>query len=288
MAKSANSYFNQYVQERDLKESILTENPVPSYIAQVKKLDKFTSHLLKENNQTSVCTLDITLEKSQKKNTDVMGTLSRVWHALQKTTAAPDDETDLTIEDLLNLVQQTVFLVGQTNNTISYHRRFSVLAGVMKSSSQAKSVIRDKSVLLENSGKELFSKDFRDQITDTLKVQKQSNELLFNIFQQQRTNKPFSKASLPFLASSEETMIPVPEKGSTATIIHSSKTQVTRTATFFKEIPQIIPLGELPSAYQLVKKMFCNVKIPKVPLAGRLVQFLGTWEKLTQDENICR
>ena len=120
------------------------------------------SHLLKENNQTLVCALDTTLEKIQKKNIDVMGPLSKVWHALESATTAPDDDTDLNIEDLLNLVQQAVLLVGQTNNTISYHRRLSAL--------------------LENSGKELFGKDFHDQITDILKVQKQSKELLFNAF----------------------------------------------------------------------------------------------------------
>ena len=81
-------------------------------------------------------------------------------------------------------------------------------------------------------------------------------------------------------------MIPIPGEGSTATATHSSKTQVTRTATFFKEIPQLIPLGELSSAHQLVKKLFCNLKIPAVPLAGRLVHFLGSWEKLTKDQNI--
>ena len=63
MAKYANSHFNQYVQERDLKESILTENHVTSNITEVKKLDEFMSHLLNENNQTSICNLDITLEK---------------------------------------------------------------------------------------------------------------------------------------------------------------------------------------------------------------------------------
>ena len=57
----------------------------------------------------------------------------------------------------------------------------------MKSSSQAKSMIKDKTALLENSDKELFGKDFR--------AQKQSKELLLNVFQQQRTNKPFSKGS---------------------------------------------------------------------------------------------
>ena len=62
-------------------------------------------HLLKKYNQTSICTLDTTHEKIQKKNIDVMGPLSKVWHALESATAAPDDEADLTIEDLLNLVQ---------------------------------------------------------------------------------------------------------------------------------------------------------------------------------------
>ena len=74
-----------------------------------------------------------------------------------------------------------MLLVGQTNNTISYHSRLSALVGAMKSFSQAKSMIKDKSTLLENSGKELL--DFYDQITDTVKAQKHSKELLFNVFQ---------------------------------------------------------------------------------------------------------
>ena len=32
--------------------------------------------------------------------------------------------------------------------------------------------------------------------------------------------------------------------------------------------------------------MFCNVKIPTVPLPGRLVHFLGSWRKLTKYQNI--
>ena len=86
-----------------------------------------------------------------------------------------------------------MLLAGQTNNTISYNRRLSTLAGAMKSSNQAKSMIKDKSALLENSGKELFGKDFRDQITDR-KSAKTVKELLFNVFQQQRTSKPLLKA----------------------------------------------------------------------------------------------
>ena len=148
-----------------------------------------------------------------------MEPLSKTWHALESTTTALDDEADLTIQDLLNLVQQTVLLVGQTNNTISYYRQLGALVGVMKSSSQAKSLIKDKSALLENSGKEFFVEDFRDQITDIVKALKQSKELLFNSL----PASPFWKAphKVSFiaggktLASSEEAMIAVPEKGST-------------------------------------------------------------------------
>ena len=171
LAKYANSHFNQYVKEQDLKESILTENLVSANITEVKKLDEFMSHLLKENNQTSVCPLDTILDKIQRKSNDIMGPLSKVWHALESAATAPDHEADLIIEGLLNLVQQTVFLVRPTNNTISYHRRLSALAGAMKSSSRAKSMIKDESALLENSGKELSDKDFRVQITDTVKAQ---------------------------------------------------------------------------------------------------------------------
>ena len=44
-------------------------------------------------------------------------------------------------------------------------------------------MIKDKSCLLENSGKKLFGKDFQDQITDKIKAQKQSKEFLFNVFE---------------------------------------------------------------------------------------------------------
>ena len=72
-------------------------------------LDDMWTHImhnpLKENNQTLVCVLDTIFKKIQKKNTDFMGPLSKLWHALKIAVSAPNDETDFTITDLLNLVQ---------------------------------------------------------------------------------------------------------------------------------------------------------------------------------------
>ena len=54
---------------------------------------------------------------------------SKLRHAFESAVSAPDDETDFAIEDLLNLVQQMVLLVGKTSNSISYHRRLISFAG---------------------------------------------------------------------------------------------------------------------------------------------------------------
>ena len=87
-----------------------------------------------------------------------MGSLSKLWYALNTAAAALQDGAELAVE--------TVFLIEQTNNLILYHRRLSALTRIMKNFNQAKSRI-----LLENLVNDLFEREFRDQITDTMKSQ---------------------------------------------------------------------------------------------------------------------
>ena len=47
MAAYANTLFETYLREADLKQQILTENPVPDNLDQVKKLDDFVRDILK-------------------------------------------------------------------------------------------------------------------------------------------------------------------------------------------------------------------------------------------------
>lgn len=42
-----------------------------------------------------------------------MGLLSKLWHAFESAAAAPQNEAGLTIEELLNLLQQTVLIEDQ-------------------------------------------------------------------------------------------------------------------------------------------------------------------------------
>ena len=52
------------------------------------------------------------------------------------------------------------------------------------------------------------------------------------------------------------------------------------------EVPLLIPDSDLQNVHPFIKNLFQGIKIPQVPLAGRLKCFLRSWEKLTRDPNI--
>ena len=51
MVDYANTHFETFVKEVDLKKKILTENPVPDNLDQVKKLDDFVCDILKDKRK---------------------------------------------------------------------------------------------------------------------------------------------------------------------------------------------------------------------------------------------
>ena len=142
---------------------------------------------------------------------------------------------------------------------------------------------------MEKSEKELFSKDFRYQIT--VKTQKQSKEFLFNVFQQPRGIKSILKGLLQikyhFFWGGANLSCKHRSDYSSCNSHNKalSETQLTRTATF-KKIPQLVSLKKLSSAHTLVKELFCNLKIPTSLLPGMLVHVLDSWEKLAKFQNI--
>ena len=51
MAEYANTHFETYVKDGDLKQQILMENQVPDILDQVKKLDDFVHDILKDKHK---------------------------------------------------------------------------------------------------------------------------------------------------------------------------------------------------------------------------------------------
>ena len=78
MAEYSNTHFETYVKEADLKQKILTENPVPDSLDQLKKLGNFVRNISKDKFKQKDLDMDSTIVKIQSKNVCVMDPLSKL------------------------------------------------------------------------------------------------------------------------------------------------------------------------------------------------------------------
>ena len=95
----------------------------------------------------------------QKRALPVMGPLSKVWLKLEN--AKKSDAPPLSLDKILSLLEQTICLLHQTINSISYQRRYNVLSSVC-SRQEAKNMLKNKVELLQTNDKNLFGKEFSD------------------------------------------------------------------------------------------------------------------------------
>ena len=111
MVNYANKYFEDHIPEDSqklLKEAILCQNPVPDNLGNVKKLDDFLRDILKEKRKTNEQNIENVLEKIQQETVDVMVPLSKLRNILEGAKGTEEDAVQISINDLLCYVEQTV------------------------------------------------------------------------------------------------------------------------------------------------------------------------------------
>ncbi|XP_057294612.1 uncharacterized protein LOC130623139 [Hydractinia symbiolongicarpus] len=106
-----------------------------------------------------------------------MGPLSRTWYAIEASLGASrENPEEIFWKDLSQSVEQTVLLLGQAFNAVSYHRRLNVLSAIM--SDKKKVMLKDESPLLEIPTEDnLFGKKFQEHVIATAKTKKKSKEV---------------------------------------------------------------------------------------------------------------
>ena len=138
----------------------------------MKKLDNFLRDILKEKCKINEQNIRNVLEKIQRKAVDVMGRLSKLWNILEGAKGEEEDAFQISTNDLLHHIEQTVLLLGQSSNAIIYHRRLNVLGSVMNSQYQVKSMLKEKASPLQKHDEHLFGKKFMNHTGNTIKTQK--------------------------------------------------------------------------------------------------------------------
>ena len=127
MAEYVNENFDRFLSEKDLKENIFKENPVPRNINPVKILDHSLAKVVEGRQETLD---DKDLETLQSKIRDVLGLICRLWTIIEKAATqenSEEKEDQVSLEDIIRLIEKSVMLLDQANNKVVYFRRLIIL-----------------------------------------------------------------------------------------------------------------------------------------------------------------
>ena len=84
-----------------------------------------------------------------------MGLLAPLWFGLEAVRRSNTESVSVSFSVLIYFTEQAVLLMGQTNNTISYHRRVSILSS-LTNPRQGKSLLKNKAAILQSQYVDLF------------------------------------------------------------------------------------------------------------------------------------
>ena len=127
MAEYVNENFDRFLSEKDPKENIFKENPVPRNLNPVKILDHSLAKVVKSRQETLD---DKDLETLQSKIRDVLGLICRLWTIIEKAATqenSEEKEDQVSLEDIIRLIEKSVMLLDQANNKVVYFRRLIIL-----------------------------------------------------------------------------------------------------------------------------------------------------------------
>ena len=83
---------------------------------------------------------------------------------IEQVNSSSGSSSTVEMDTVLKLLEKTVLLIGQCNNTITYERRKNVLLDLLIISG----FIKEKEAFLQKDDQMLFGKYFRDHLTDSL------------------------------------------------------------------------------------------------------------------------
>ena len=192
MVKYTKKYFEKYVSDKELKDKITLNSPVPTNLLKAKDMDDYFVELLEDQRQKKEIALDDTFRKLQSKILTIKGPLSKVWYTVEESLAK--GYRKFHVDEISQYIDQTILLIGQAFNSVSYNRRMNVLIGVGTEKAKAKNTLKNQASLLKEDSKELFYKSFRKHMVATAKTKKESKE----VYRKSRVNNSDKR---PFLKS---------------------------------------------------------------------------------------
>ncbi|VDI74486.1 Hypothetical predicted protein [Mytilus galloprovincialis] len=160
------------------QEKVLGDSPVPSNtILSPPSIDEFIEDLIGNRKAWRFMKLhDNSLKFIQKKVALIMGPLFKMWQEIDGANHGKET-SEMSITDVLNLIERTVLLVGQVNVACLYERRINFMAKILKGMKQAKQTLSHNQSMLTESGEVLFGDNFYNVLDKKSKNRKRAREM---------------------------------------------------------------------------------------------------------------
>ncbi|VDI12579.1 Hypothetical predicted protein [Mytilus galloprovincialis] len=193
--------FNRFIPSHKVQELILNTMPVPSYEGfTIRSIDPLIFSIMEEQSRSTNTQLDKAFVSIQTKLIDTMGPLGNLWMLFEdirsKIDKGRDDSSaqahvdNVDFRHILDLLEKTICLVGQSNVAINYQRRLSILQRINnQDSKKARSLLRDKQECLAKNDKHLFGNEFKEELKEWSKTKKEASEMALALGGKKKSHK---------------------------------------------------------------------------------------------------
>ena len=179
MEKYATKRFTEYVSDKQLRERIGDQFPVPHGVPglEVPTIDEYIPEIFQARRADYGKAVDENWAKVQSRVIDVMGPLSKLWAILDNIRENEDLADDLDLFELLDLVEKIITLLGQANVSLLHFRKINVLYKLTHCIKKAKTLLKRHDVKEMKNFSHLFGKTFYKTLKKSAKSSKISKEI---------------------------------------------------------------------------------------------------------------
>jgi len=130
-----------------------------------------------------------------------MAPLGALWNELHKV-QEQEGKAKLSGESMMTLIDQSVLLLGQVNNSLNFQRRQNVLTALYNDKMQATTILKENDENFQPSSSKLFGSKFEKILIKKAKSKKVSKTIMLEF---RREKKPFRQGPSGRGASSSYT-----------------------------------------------------------------------------------
>ena len=116
------------------------------------KLDEYIKELLSDSKKLSTLNQEKALKGTQDKVALILGPLTRLWSIMEaEREALPDDDEAISGHmEIATLFEQSILLISQAFNAMTYHRRLNILNTLIDNSIKVKEILKERSLDLDD------------------------------------------------------------------------------------------------------------------------------------------